>query len=490
MSEFPTDVVDERGHVHRLERQLGRGGQGVVFRTGDPNTAVKFLVKPPSKAQGRGTVGHSRLYQQMTREAGDDLLKDARARERLRRRLEIVQTLPAPAELNLARPTALLRDYVGYSMQLLDGMEPILNLIARPGLEDVRGFYGQTGSLRRRLRLLSRTCDVLARLHAVPLVYADISPYNVFVPRPLDEDDVWLIDLDNLHFQTPKGPFIYSPGFGAPEVVQGTTGVNTLTDTWSFAVLAWYVLTQTHPLIGDYVDEGGWDEDDDLEEQAYSGQIPWIHDKDDDTNYTELGIFPRKLVATPRLTDLFHQTFGPGRADPLARPSLLQWSDALRRAVDVTVTCSECGQTYFVPHRRCPWCEASPFAECLYLRASRWVPEEADVERERLDHPPVWHKVVDANTRDTIQAQVVRAVSFRDTDPPALEIAVHRRGVELKALDRTPYFIVGSHGTPTPLVDGKRLRLPVSGEEWHLHCGPLDNPHRIVSFLYVQGEDA
>lgn len=492
MSEFPTDVVDERGNVHLLAEPIGHGGQGVVFRTRDPNTAVKLVTTgPTAEAQSQANPDRSRLQEGLTRGFGGRPLTGSSARERLRQRLETVHTLPVPADLNLATPLALLRDYAGYSMQLLQGMEPIQALFAPPGCEDASGFYRDNGGLRRRLEILARTAEILARLHSQPLVYADISPNNVFIPRDRDDDEVWLIDLDNLHFQTRRGPGVHTPGFGAPELAQGTAGASTLTDCWAFAVLTWYVLTQTHPFLGDHVESGGWEDDEDLEQKALAGHLPWIHDEKDDVNYSENGIFPRDLVLSPRLFALFHETFGPGRTDPLRRPGMLLWSEALRRAVDLTVTCRGCGHTFYVPARRCPWCADSPAAECLYLQSRLWVPDDGtDEEGLSLRAPAVWHKVVDANHREILGAQVVRAVSFRDATRPALEIRTSRRGIDIRPLDDTPYLLTQPDEEPTRLVDSKRLPLPVPGQECHLHCGPLGEPHRIVSFLYIHGTDA
>ncbi|WP_052675246.1 hypothetical protein [Photobacterium iliopiscarium] len=38
-------LQDEWGQLHKLTKVLGRGGQGVVFRTTDPDLVVKFILK-------------------------------------------------------------------------------------------------------------------------------------------------------------------------------------------------------------------------------------------------------------------------------------------------------------------------------------------------------------------------------------------------------------------------------------------------------------
>ena len=41
---------------------------------------------------------------------------------------------------------------------------------------------------------------------------------------------------------------LHTPGYGAPEVVRWESGVNSLTDAWSLAVIAFQLLTHRHPL--------------------------------------------------------------------------------------------------------------------------------------------------------------------------------------------------------------------------------------------------
>ena len=232
-NEYPREVVDRRGYVHRLDPQpLGRGGQGVVFRTHDPDRAVKLVTDGVGRPLGT-----------------------QQARQNLYRRLEDVRILPLP-DLHLAKPLDVLRGpHVGYVMQLLTGMVPISTLIAPPGCEGLAEFYLEGGGLRRRLELLAQAAVVLTRLHAVPLTYADVSENNVFVSQDLDSSEAWLIDADNLDYVSPQAPALCTRGFGAPELVQGRSGVNPFTDAHAFAVLAFQVLAQRHPFMGDYVED-------------------------------------------------------------------------------------------------------------------------------------------------------------------------------------------------------------------------------------------
>ena len=348
-------LVDEHGNRHGRHDEFARAGQGVVYRTADPDLAVKQPLKP----------GTDQL----------DVSKDFAAMFRR------VRTLPVPPRIPMSLPLAILRDEPGYVMRLLGSMEPFDAL-------DVQDYdsYIATGSTKRRLYVLYRCAAMLARLHAAGMVYVDLSTNNVLL-GPGETPEVWLIDTDNLRFEADKGPTVFTPHFGAPEVVQRTGSARPRTDAWAFAVLAFKLLTMGHPFLGRRVLEAedadaGWDADavangspSDLDEQAYAGLLPWILDEDDDSNAATTGL-PAALVTTPRLLALFQETLGPGRTSPHRRPATALWAWELARAFDASLTCANCGMSFVAgQHDACPYCETcapryavaqGPFGEKVY----------------------------------------------------------------------------------------------------------------------------
>jgi serine/threonine protein kinase len=379
-------LVDEYGNIHYPVAELARGGQGVVFRTTDADLAIK----QPLDASGNPD-------------------KNANLRDRFHN----IRLLPLPSRIRISLPLAILRDEPGYVMRLLNGMKPFesieMNGTAQKYLKDAvdRGslscpawlagipeekvrlrllHYARTGSTRRRLFALSQCASILARLHSVGLVYGDISPKNVFIGDG-GSPDVWLIDADNLRLEMSEGGnSVFTPHYGAPEIVQGRDQARPRTDCWAFAVLAFQSLALSHPFIGKRVlepdgDEGGWDTDPpaageapaDVDEQAYAGYLPFIDDENDDSNAAASGSgLPRELVTTPGIRRLFQETFGVGRKEPHRRPTMAYWALELTRAFDRSLTCPGCTMSYFVDtHTRCPYCTAARpvFAR---IRTPRW----------------------------------------------------------------------------------------------------------------------
>lgn len=369
-------LADQYGNQHQLAGELARGGQGVVYRTTDADLAVK---------------------QPLAADGNVDRTSD------LQKQFQNVRCLPLPLRIPISLPLAVLRDEPGYVMSLLSEMEPFGafelsgdkrdELAKEPIPEWLAGVkdkntalplvhYAKSGSTKRRLRALAKSASILARLHAAGLVYGDISPNNCFMSHG-DSEDVWLIDADNLRLERiAGGSSVYTPRYGAPEVVQGTDQARPRTDAWAFAVMAFETLTLVHPFIGQQVldpgeDEGGWDAEPvaegapaDLDEQAYAGYMPFVDDENDDSNRAMSGL-PRRLVLTPALAKLFQETFRPGRTKPWRRPALAFWALELTRAHDLSVQCPGCAMSYLMEHTKCPYCDA-PRPSVAVAVTDRW----------------------------------------------------------------------------------------------------------------------
>lgn len=495
MTKYPKDVVDEQGNVHILDKVLGEGGQGVVWATNNPDIAVKLISGGIQSTNEQKRT----LLERLTHGFGAALVTGDAEHKKLRNRLKTVQTLPVP-DLHLAQPLAMLRGHIGYTMRLLRDMVPIRTLILTAETENIATEYLATGGLRRRLRLLAKTAEILGRLHSIPLVYADVSPNNVFVSSNAEASEVWLIDADNLHFQSAPGPQVYTPGFGAPEIVAGHASVSTLSDTYAFAILAFYVLAQIHPFLGNQVEEGGWEESFDPEEQAYAGELPWIEDENDDSNWSDKGI-PRELILTSRLRKLFQQTFGPGRREVASRPSMLEWAEALHQCADATITCAPslpdpspspegCGSTFYaVGKKTCPWCNSNLSAEFLYGRFYTWDPElDAESQDAVLATRPVWYLCIDRTEGGSIIPRHAAAPSLlRDGDPPVVTVEVKRNAIRLTPhRDQVIYAYLPQEERTVVIDAAKDLPLPLPGKEWRLHFGLLEQAHRVGHFTFIE----
>ena len=338
---FVRKFTDQRGKEYKATRKLGEGGQGVVWELEGGKYAVKVV-----KA------------------------KDRLAAERLEQRYKVIKGMDLK-DLPVAKPLLLLqRPALGYLMEIATGMIPLKALLIPPADTNPLKWYIATGGLRRRLSLLIRLAEVLATLHSRGIIYGDLSPQNIFISEEQAFAEIFLIDLDNLRIHTRGDEFIYTPGYGAPELLKQTAGITSLSDCHSFAVIAFQLLCLAHPLIGDYVNDG----EPELEEKAYLGNIPWVGNQSDQTNALSTGL-PMHITCSPRTLKLLARAFEAGLADPTLRPSLNEWREVLENASDALLTCPGCGSDYFfIPKQPdCCFCdERQPEAIFAYIK--NWEP--------------------------------------------------------------------------------------------------------------------
>ncbi|MSQ84704.1 MAG: hypothetical protein EXR77_17840 [Myxococcales bacterium] len=345
-------VVDEFGAVHALVKRLGVGGQGEVWLAAGGRRVVK-------------------------------LLNNGGNPESLRRQFAFVRRLDLHG-IHVAKPIAVLKPpHVGYVADFLGEMVAIKSIMQAPSA-NLASWHIASGGLRRRLRLLAHAGEALVALHGRGVIYTDVSHNNVFISEPVGAAEAWLIDLDNLRYQSDPALNLYTPGYGAPEIVAGRAGCTSLSDAWAFAVLVWQALTLTHPFVGDLVTEG----DPEVEELAFAGGLPWVRHQADTRNACTSGL-PPELVLAPRLVELARRTFEDGLSDRAKRPGIAEWVERLHAAADQAILCPDCAATYFVTETACSWCDAAR-PELATLRITRWQPSHGRVEGStRLGQFPV-----------------------------------------------------------------------------------------------------
>lgn len=446
-------VADVNGGRYELAQPIGCGGQGTVFRCrNNPRIAVKLC--------------HT------ARTAHD---------EALRQRIAMVKRMDLTG-VPIARPIAMLeRPHVGYVMELIAGVESLATMVRpRETARSVRDWYTQTGGLRRRLRVLHRLARVLADVHGRGLVYGDPSPGNVLVSEDHDTDLVFLIDSDNMRYSTrPDRAVLFTPGYGAPELVGGRSGMNTLTDSHAFAVIAFQLLALAHPLLGDAVLEG----EPGAEEAALNGALPWIDHPTDDRNRCRHGI-PRRMVLSRLLAAQFETTFNAGLGDPLQRPGMASWVDALENASRVTIACTGCGWSYYYTESSCPACEV---ARPPYAFANIGVWEVLEGSHGSLCLGP--------NNRPlSVGAAVGTAEHPLELAAEELLPGSRARGRALVIGVDKDKLIASCHSTDLRLCvamepgapvrelseDPQSFRFSRAGASLYIHCGDIKARHRVV----------
>jgi serine/threonine protein kinase len=320
---------------------------------------------------------------------------------------------------------------------------------------------------------LAKLAEVLAQLHGRAIAYGDPSPNNVLVSEAVDHAEVFLIDSDNLTVTSNPGHGVYTPFYGAPEVVRREAGVSTLSDAHGFAVLAFEALSLAHPLVGDAVAAG----DPDLESSALAGEMPWIDAPTSDENRCSTG-FPRELVLTRRLRELSEATFGAGLRNPAQRPGISSWAEHLRHAEDLTVRCRSCASTYYGTTDECVWC-GEPRGELAVLEVL--IGHGRTPERT----PPPTRTGAMFLTHQDPRVVTSRLTSGASAEAePVIEAILQTRDVVIKNLSREPLAVRGPRNEHE-LSPGKEARVPL-GADVRLLFG---DPHSVHRFAVVRGVD-
>lgn len=331
-------IKDTDGREYHITAVLSKGGQGVVFRT-----AEDLLIKINTSADKEK---YGERYRWLQRKGA--LL---------------------PKETRIAFPIAILEPpYVGYVMKEAKGHVSLNDYVDKPDeIEDIWDWYfNATGGLTKRLQIGYLLAKSLRYLHINGYAYVDISPSNIFVSR--EKNSLAIIDSDNITSGAYK-PLINGTNFYmAPEIGNSIAVPNTVTDTFSYAVLLFKMLTTCHPFIGDSVEDASpeW-----VQESVDRGKLDYIGNPDSTEN-KNANFENTKIFLTDELADLFRRTFVDGKLESSRRPTLMEFMKACAHANNRVIQCDhkECDAEYCYTGTGClcPLCNRK--AEKIYLLES------------------------------------------------------------------------------------------------------------------------
>jgi serine/threonine protein kinase len=202
-----------------IERELGRGGMGVVFAAEDPSLHRKIALKVMR---------------------GDD--DDPKGSERMMREARAMAQLSHPNVVAIHDVGELSDSQVFLAMELVEG-KTLRTLLREVKLEDKLDYYAQAGR-------------GLAAAHAIGLVHRDFKPDNVLVgkdgrARVTDFGLVRGASLAGAGPLTRRGEVLGTPGYMAPE--QHASQVATAAaDQYAYAIGLYEAIVGMRPYLGNY----------------------------------------------------------------------------------------------------------------------------------------------------------------------------------------------------------------------------------------------
>lgn len=198
------------------------------------------------------------------------------------------------------------------------------------------------------IRAASQTVSAFKALQSRGLFYCDISATNLRV-QP-QTGDILICDNDNVRGARGSDVVPGTPKYMAPEIVRGDAEPSALTDSFSMAVLLFYLLMNDHPLDGAIVNR--------IRvlnlpamKKVYGTDPVFAFDPNNGTNRPESGVQRNSPVyweVYPKpIKDVFTKVFTGGLLDPGGRPSFSEWQRALAAAEDSLLPCPSCGKQNF-----------------------------------------------------------------------------------------------------------------------------------------------
>lgn len=326
-------VESDNSDIYKLQF-MAEGGQGAVFQTQHKNLLVKLSCAKT------GTIDIPKIYRRYAS---------------LRCRTDLPSYLAKPlCEIKPIEKNGVV--VYGYVMELMEDMVSLGSLFRQKN-ENPINYIKRLGGIRRMYIILRKVAEILDGIHCAGYCYGDLNPNNVFVSSDPTFNAVQLIDCDNLMIAADFKGTIYYPGYGAPELMKKSIAANTpITDTWSFAILAFYTLRQVHPFKGLLVENAVTDEISLMEQKASEGDLPFIDDATEN-NQTERAL-PINIMETTKLQNLFAKTFGKNKSD-LSRPVLSEWIESLKEGEHDFLKCGNCGELYiWQKEKQCPFCDS------------------------------------------------------------------------------------------------------------------------------------
>lgn len=348
MSELSIGTVVrlKNGKTCRVKKELGRGGQGIVYLVdyGGKDYALKWYVAP-------SIIKSDAFY--------ENLNKNVNA------------GAPAP---NFVWPLAITErqhDSYGYVMDL------------RPkGYEDMNQFilaYAKFPSPKAQINACLQISMAFQRLHIRGLSYQDMNDGNFFI-NP-NTGDVLICDNDNVAPDGTNMGIMGKAGYMAPEIVEGDTMPNKYTDYYSLAVCLFILIYMNRPFEGVHYMSCPCDNNPEMAKKLFGYSSVFIMDPQNNTNRPVKGIhdnvIKRWTMYPSLLCNAFCKTFG-GEAikDPTKRLMDKQWHNILLQIRSDYSPCPCCGKYTFLdsqqPSKKCVYCQQSapPY---LSLKASRYT---------------------------------------------------------------------------------------------------------------------
>lgn len=331
------------GKSCEIKKELGRGGQGIVYQVeydGRPYALKWYAVNPGQK-----------FYQNLCDNAS--------------------RTAPSP---NFVWPLVVTKPAegsFGYIMEL------------RPSnyfdMSDFLLKKKEFTTVDAQLNACLQICKAFKDLHAEGLSYQDLNDGNFFIDPKTG--DVLICDNDNVVPDNTNMGIIGKAGYLAPEIIEGDKMPNRYTDYYSLAVCLFILIYMNRPFEGRKYLSCPCDNNPDFAKKLFGYESVFIMDSTDDSNRPVRGfhtnVINRWNIYPKQLQQAFCKTFSKeAQRDPTKRLMESSWIKILLQCRSLLIACPNCGNPTFAGEsssekRDCVWCR-KPYAIPSYLKVDNF----------------------------------------------------------------------------------------------------------------------
>lgn len=208
-------------------------------------------------------------------------------------------------------------------------------------------YLQTTGGIVLRYKMLIALADLITAYHKAHLILGDIDPSNF----EIISDDALIFKMKDdgeVSYKTNMIHMLEGKHFMAPEVKNHLSPVTPMSESYSFASLVYQMLTGEE--------------------------------------YSVTNNFSKALFVAPHVLEMLCKSLC---SDPMLRPKMSKWCDALRFGLDELVFCPHCHQWHVLgPMGSCPLCKYNSELVISLQIASYGESEIYNIERNVMEKKP------------------------------------------------------------------------------------------------------
>ena len=237
-----------------------------------------------------------------------------------------------------------------------------LDYYIRPGKGEklFKWYFNKTGGISYRLRISYKLAAALQQIHSQGYCLVDICPNHIHLQEyDLNNSTPSIIQfsgIDQISSYTIPPVTAGAATYSDPLVYLNRTSASTSSDTYSFAIVLFELLTTCHPFIGADVEELSGEL---LSSAIDSGKLDYIGDCNSQNNKND--DFKDIQTLLPQdLECLFKQMFIEGKFNAAARPTLDDFKIAIIQSLKKIIKCDHRGCEKEYPYNKehiCPFCD-------------------------------------------------------------------------------------------------------------------------------------